>query len=242
MSVLTITGQAAGTGGAGYTVTDTPATFHGGLFTASRITAPGSVLDIVQGWAAFRFKTETVGGGANQRTLLGWALADGDFTSYIAGGWDKGTVGGTFMAMNGSNYPAGDQTIVAGNLTSGSTHTMVFAWTIDTFKFSLDNGAFVSTPRFTRGTCNSVVDLGSFNSAIQPSTATLLWVAMGRTSFGEGSQRVLNGLPDNMATRMIAGDFPIAASLLWPAVDATYYSSPVPVLQTGGSFAKYDIS
>jgi hypothetical protein len=185
------------------------------------ITAPiDDNFTVEQGWIAMRVRPGWPGGaGAGPHRFFSWRTgSDNGIELYF-----DDSAGGTIV---GNTLTAPGPVVSAVPVPYGSSyaarieHTLVFAWTSNNLRLSLDGAAFVSTIRHAVPIIAlSDFTLGRFSYAgVQWADSEILWFAAGRGQLSDGDVDILHDFGNSgpFSTHQIPGD----ATFYWSADSA----------------------
>ncbi|HEY6020165.1 MAG TPA: hypothetical protein VIY48_09770, partial [Candidatus Paceibacterota bacterium] len=249
-STLTITTQAAGTGSAGYTITDTPATYNAGLYTAARVQSPSAGMNATQGWVAFRMKpgfASSAMGGTFFPTWFNWHNPSESGPSNYQQIRIAGNVGAIqAIRWSGATTPAALN--YALTFAAGDTLTVVMAWTSTTLSMSINGAAFQTQSNTNVPTgLSSLFDIGTENgvSGVRASDSTFLWFACGTGTLTNADAAAIAAIPDALTIWSATNSEPVGdatmmcwpsnASMIevWPAASSTYRVPSTAYIFTG---------
>jgi hypothetical protein len=175
---LTITTQAAGTGSSGIVVTDTPATYHDGLYTCSRLQAPGTLLNATAGAVAIRIRygfssASPPGGSGGVERAAEWA---NDSSNQLGLQFLNSTLTWrTFRNAAGAGSPA---VSAAQTFSAGDSVTVFSQWDASFVYVRVGAAAFVKTANTSIPTLTATtIDLGSTVGTTNELQCAIVWAA-----------------------------------------------------------------
>lgn len=221
---LTVTGQAAGSGLDGFTVTDTPATYNSGLYTCSKLQTPTSLLGAAQGWIALRIKWDfaaTSLAALGSRRGFGWRQdANNNIELRFNNAAGQGNPVIVFNAGGVANSSP-DPGNFAWSI--GDVYTVIFAWTAGTLKISVNGAAFVTATNTVGAPAitSALPEIGSNGAGAAPLDSTVLWSMFGTGTLTDANAVTVNGFGN---TNPNMGSLPGAPQLsaVMPLESTTY--------------------